>query len=321
MAKNKRQFLKWCVELANSDEGNLTDLSARAIRDGFFIDNQEIVERNIKESFKALRENVIAFATAMTAKESFLVEFEKEGGTEQLIAEADHCYLLKNTSFNGKVKYYLKHPPLISQEDIDQKKKRLETMISKSTVSNIEAVVKNLLNQWQDSKSQPSGVTEDLDLNYLVFRFYEAVSEYCKEKKCGILELPLRNCKEEKCGKPFFGRLRKQEFCCKRHGEIYHGKKAHRKRKNQFMDRKTFEREMMRADTMMDAENNRDYWMGYKRGLRRKFHGENFGTETEHKLWLSAIESTDKSRRERGRGYNDGYKFRESQGKAFASEF
>ena len=47
---------------------------------------------------------------------------------------------------------------------------------------------------------------------------------------------------------------------------------------------------------------NIDYWAGYQRGLRRAFHGERFGTDAEHQLWLSLSDD----RAELGRGYRDG---------------
>ena len=42
------------------------------------------------------------------------------------------------------------------------------------------------------------------------------------------------------------------------------------------------------------------------RGLRRAFHGENFGTIQEHDLWYSAVESDDSVHQMRGKGYRDG---------------
>ena len=42
------------------------------------------------------------------------------------------------------------------------------------------------------------------------------------------------------------------------------------------------------------------YWTGYTRGLRRFFHGENFGTTDEHAAWLDHRDA-------RGTGYLDGY--------------
>lgn len=71
----------------------------------------------------------------------------------------------------------------------------------------------------------------------------------------------------------------------------------------------TFVSLMRRADTMRRAENDAeraDWWVGYMRGLRRAHHGENFGTDAEHELWFSAVESTDPSRAALGRGYRAG---------------
>ena len=66
---------------------------------------------------------------------------------------------------------------------------------------------------------------------------------------------------------------------------------------------------MRRADALRRAENDperADWWTGYMRGLRRTHHGERFGTQSEHELWLSAIESTDSQRAALGRGYRAG---------------
>lgn len=49
-----------------------------------------------------------------------------------------------------------------------------------------------------------------------------------------------------------------------------------------------------------------DYWMGVQRGLRRGYHGEKFGTEAEHQLWLSLAGDEDLQRDARGRGYAQG---------------
>ena len=49
-----------------------------------------------------------------------------------------------------------------------------------------------------------------------------------------------------------------------------------------------------------------DYWRGYERGLRRTYHGEAFGTEAEHALFLAAVNSPDEMRASLGRGYRDG---------------
>lgn len=66
---------------------------------------------------------------------------------------------------------------------------------------------------------------------------------------------------------------------------------------------------MRRADTLRRVEPDpvkTEWWAGYMRGLRRAHHGENYGTQAEHELWLSAKESPDESRAALGRGYRAG---------------
>jgi len=41
-------------------------------------------------------------------------------------------------------------------------------------------------------------------------------------------------------------------------------------------------------------------------GLRRACHGERFGTEAEHQLWLSQADSEDVQRQQLGLGYRAG---------------
>ena len=63
---------------------------------------------------------------------------------------------------------------------------------------------------------------------------------------------------------------------------------------------------MWRADALRRIEPDPvkiDWWTGYMRGLRRAHHGERFGTEAEHQLWLSAVESDDPSLVARRNGY------------------
>lgn len=63
---------------------------------------------------------------------------------------------------------------------------------------------------------------------------------------------------------------------------------------------------LRRADTLRRMESNpvrESWWTGYMRGLRCAHHGERFGTQAEHDLWLSAAESTDPQRAALGRGY------------------
>jgi hypothetical protein len=71
-----------------------------------------------------------------------------------------------------------------------------------------------------------------------------------------------------------------------------------------------FQSEMLRADAMRKCDtDNAEFWTGYQRGLRRAFHGENFGTAEEHNLWLSLVDDADPMRRQRGRGYHAGLNF------------
>ena len=73
------------------------------------------------------------------------------------------------------------------------------------------------------------------------------------------------------------------------------------------MERDKFESEMFRARAMASTGDRPDYWQGYQRGLRRRFHGEKFGTDEEHVLWMSLADDSDPARAERGEGYRDGY--------------
>ena len=72
------------------------------------------------------------------------------------------------------------------------------------------------------------------------------------------------------------------------------------------MDKDLFAREMNRAKKNAEVESN-EYWSGYQRGLGRRFHGENFGTDKEHKLWMSMVDSMYGRRRLLGKGYKAGY--------------
>lgn len=46
-----------------------------------------------------------------------------------------------------------------------------------------------------------------------------------------------------------------------------------------------------------------DYGAGYQRGLRRHYHGQNFGTPAEHDTWMAMSGY----RQEQGDGYRDGF--------------
>ena len=71
------------------------------------------------------------------------------------------------------------------------------------------------------------------------------------------------------------------------------------------MEQKRFESMMLQADTMKTLSDKPDYFTGYLRGLRRLFHGTDFGTEAEHSQWLSMID--DDLRQDMGHGYKDGF--------------
>jgi hypothetical protein len=72
------------------------------------------------------------------------------------------------------------------------------------------------------------------------------------------------------------------------------------------MNKSLFQREDQHAESMRRTENeNQPYWMGYLRGLRRRHHGKDFGTDEEHQQWLTA--TGDEISEQRTRGYRDGY--------------
>mgnify|MGYP003590088997 FL=1 len=64
---------------------------------------------------------------------------------------------------------------------------------------------------------------------------------------------------------------------------------------------------MRRADRLRRHDSdNAPWWTGYIRGLRRAHHGDNFGDDAEHALYLSAADSDDPQRAALGRGYRAG---------------
>jgi hypothetical protein len=78
------------------------------------------------------------------------------------------------------------------------------------------------------------------------------------------------------------------------------------------MTEEQFQSEMRRVETMRGLTNDpmqSDYYVGYIRGLRRAFHGENFGTVEEHALRNSLVNDEDESRKQQGLGYRDGLAF------------
>jgi hypothetical protein len=82
-----------------------------------------------------------------------------------------------------------------------------------------------MLASWIEDQQRLHVADDELRLNDLVIRFYEAVKQYYHDKQYFLKDLPLRICKQ--CGQPFLGRIRKQEFCTKRHGDLFHQKQKY----------------------------------------------------------------------------------------------
>jgi hypothetical protein len=76
------------------------------------------------------------------------------------------------------------------------------------------------------------------------------------------------------------------------------------------MDRSQFELVMRKAKTMQSLDSDRsDFWAGFQRGLRRQFHGENFGAAEEHEKWMALV--SDETRHNLGLGYRLGFHYGE----------
>jgi DNA-binding CsgD family transcriptional regulator len=78
------------------------------------------------------------------------------------------------------------------------------------------------------------------------------------------------------------------------------------------MTKNEFQHNVIGAKTFLELspeqyDGSSDFWMGYGRGLRRHFYGDRFGTEQEHKIWLSFADSLDISYRMRTLGYRTGF--------------
>lgn len=72
------------------------------------------------------------------------------------------------------------------------------------------------------------------------------------------------------------------------------------------MTKNEFKHNLCGADALRTLSTPLDsgYWAGYIRGVRRHYHGENFGTREEHAKWLAlADEMGDDCRRMTGKGY------------------
>ena len=56
----------------------------------------------------------------------------------------------------------------------------------------------------------------------------------------------------------------------------------------------------------MQSIERSEYWSGFQRGVRRLYHGENFGTPAEHEQWLNC-DTGDGIRAELQLGYRTGF--------------
>ncbi|MFA7177608.1 MAG: hypothetical protein WC114_10195 [Smithellaceae bacterium] len=75
------------------------------------------------------------------------------------------------------------------------------------------------------------------------------------------------------------------------------------------MNEKKFQRLWRSAKTLSQVDetpNANEFWNSYIRGLRRNYHGENFGNPGEHETWM-ALTGPDETRRFRGIGYRAGF--------------
>lgn len=68
-----------------------------------------------------------------------------------------------------------------------------------------------------------------------------------------------------------------------------------------------FQKNLAAAKAFQAAVDDPSFWEGYVRGLRRHYHGAQFGTEEEHMQWMAlADEQGDEQRIARGKGYRAG---------------
>lgn len=79
------------------------------------------------------------------------------------------------------------------------------------------------------------------------------------------------------------------------------------------MDQRTFKTEMLRAQHEMKTADKQNYWSFYIKGLRRNFHGENFGEPELHQKLLTMDDV-------RGEGYRAGFQFTPQKGRPSAGD-
>lgn len=78
------------------------------------------------------------------------------------------------------------------------------------------------------------------------------------------------------------------------------------------MDEKQFRSLLTMAKSLQSVDPDRsDFWRGFQRGLRRLYHGENFGTQEEHQKFLNCRDG--EYRRDIQTGYRVGFYRDETQ--------
>ena len=73
------------------------------------------------------------------------------------------------------------------------------------------------------------------------------------------------------------------------------------------MNEKDFQRNLAAANTLKSAGIKVDFYTGYMRGLRRRFHGESFCTKEEHESFMLLADDADESRKNTVLGYRAGF--------------
>jgi|APSaa5957512622_1039677.scaffolds.fasta_scaffold88290_2 hypothetical protein len=72
------------------------------------------------------------------------------------------------------------------------------------------------------------------------------------------------------------------------------------------MDKKKFQSLARMAKSFQELDSKRsEFWQGFQRGLRRLFHGDNFGTLEEHRKWINCADG--EYRKQLQTGYRAGY--------------
>jgi len=74
------------------------------------------------------------------------------------------------------------------------------------------------------------------------------------------------------------------------------------------MDEKQFQSLLGMAISMQSVDPDQaDFWRGFQRGIRRLYHGDNFGTDQEHTQWMECADG--EYRKQLQTGYRAGYHY------------